>query len=332
MDIQTYENIQLNKAYIRLNIKYDGHFYYGSPILEKENKKKSKDKNPSFYYREELQSYYEEAINQGIYKASKVMNFMALKWQESHQDEPGYFDDELLKECSNKFARERYYAIRQSIYKRKKIFKDKAFFNDWNYFTTITYDDGLILDPEIFKTKLLKLLANLKVRHNLKYMLVFEEGEKNERVHAHLLMNVPDDLKEILKIKEHKHYNLNTKTLDVWNESEYFKIRFGRNDFAPVNSTIIKYTSTLDYIIKYIEKTGNKIHYSRGLLGSKIALVNLNDDVILSFTNRFNKSYYVLTWDKFHDENYIESEANKAQERKNQRAYSEKHNLFNFIN
>ena len=80
------------------------------------------------------------------------------------------------------------------------------------------------------------------------------------------------------------------------------------------------------------KKTGNKIHYSRGLLGSKIALVNLNDDVILSFTNRFNNSYYVLTWDKFHDENYIESEANKAQERKNQRAYSEKHNLFNFIN
>lgn len=112
MDIQTYENIQLNKAYIRLNIKYDGHFYYGSPILEKENKKKSKDKNPSFFYREELESYYEEAINQGIYKASKVMNFMALKWQESHQDEPGYFDDELLKECSYKLARERYYAIR----------------------------------------------------------------------------------------------------------------------------------------------------------------------------------------------------------------------------
>ena len=142
------------------------------------------------------------------------------------------------------------------------LFRSKAFFNDWNYFTTITYDDDLISDPEIFKIKLLKLLANLKVRHNLKYMLVFEEGEKNERVHAHLLMNVPNDLKEILKIKEHKHYNLNTKSLDVWNESEYFKIRFGRNDFASVNSKIIKYTNTLDYIIKYIEKTGNKKAYA----------------------------------------------------------------------
>ena len=145
-------------------------------------------------------------------------------------------------------------------------------------------------------------------------------------------MNVPDGLKEILKIKEHKHYNLNTKMLDVWNESEYFKIRFGRNDFAPVNSTIIKYTNTLDYIIKYIEKPGNKILFFRSMLGSKIALVNLNDDVILCDTNRFNNSYYVLTWDKFLDEYYIESEATKAQERKNQRAYSEKHNLFNFIN
>lgn len=71
MDIQTYENIQLNKAYIRLNIKYDGHFYYGSPILEKENKKKSKDKNPSFFIEKNYKAIMKKLLIRAFIRLQK---------------------------------------------------------------------------------------------------------------------------------------------------------------------------------------------------------------------------------------------------------------------
>ena len=45
----------------------------------------------------------------------------------------------------------------------------------------------------------------------------------------------------------------------------FFENGFGRNDFEELNAMELKHGQTLNYILKYIGKTGERIVYSRGI-------------------------------------------------------------------
>lgn len=45
----------------------------------------------------------------------------------------------------------------------------------------------------------------------------------------------------------------------------FFENGFGRNDFRPVNEKEITHGNTINYLLKYISKSGEKIVYSRGI-------------------------------------------------------------------
>lgn len=47
-------------------------------------------------------------------------------------------------------------------------------------------------------------------------------------------------------------------------QNTYFNEQFGRNDFEDVIRDPVAYASAVGYILKYIEKTGEKLVYSRG--------------------------------------------------------------------
>lgn len=328
-DITLYENKDnIINDLIHLKVRYDGSFFYGTPIIYNEkNKGKTSNRNINIF-NDELNEYYLQAKLNNLKKYDKVVNFMSNKFYENHKDDKFNFNDDVLKDMGDVFSQERYNALKKSIYKRKKRFKDKAYFNDWNYFTTITYDDKLFLDSDDFKSKLLKKLSNFKCRYGLKYILVFENGDKNDRLHAHLLMNINEHLKEILNINEKKHYNLKSKKLEVWNESKYFKLKFGRNQFDLINNKIIRCSNVLDYILKYISKTNNKLHYCRGLAGDKNCLVSLYNDVILSYTSNYNQSYFILNWDVFRSDKVIEDKIKFKELARKQKYYNDDHNIF----
>ena len=57
----------------------------------------------------------------------------------------------------------------------------------------------------------------------------------------------------------------------------YFTERFGRNDFEPLDEYIKN--DALAYIIKYIEKTGERIVYSKGLPQFFISDI-MDDDIV----------------------------------------------------
>ena len=63
----------------------------------------------------------------------------------------------------------------------------------------------------------------------------------------------------------------------TWQNS-YFLKRFGRNDFRPVD-TKDEAREAIKYIVKYLEKTGEKIVYSRGLYQFFISDV-IDEDVV----------------------------------------------------
>ena len=73
-------------------------------------------------------------------------------------------------------------------------------------------------------------------------------------------------------------YNFNTRKRQVTNQSIYFNERFGRSDFEEIDNQNDK-SDALTYLTKYIEKSGEKIVYSRGIPQFFITDI-IDDDVI----------------------------------------------------
>ncbi len=133
---------------------------------------------------------------------------------------------------------------------------------DFNYFVTFTYNDALHTEDS-FKKGLKKTLANFASRRSWKYVGVWERSPKKQRLHFHGLFNIPNGSMPPLMI-EVNDYNFNTHRRQITHQNTYFNDRFGRSDFETIEdkSTL---GSAVAYIMKYLEKTGEKIVYSKGL-------------------------------------------------------------------
>lgn len=59
-------------------------------------------------------------------------------------------------------------------------------------------------------------------------------------------------------------YSFNTHTRQSINQNSYFYEKFGRNDFNPIN-VIHELRDFANYLMKYIEKSGEKLIYSRNI-------------------------------------------------------------------
>ncbi len=146
---------------------------------------------------------------------------------------------------------------------RKKRFRRKAYMNNWNYFVTFTFDDAKHT-AETFKKKLRKCLSNLHTRRGWKYMGVFELSPEKGRLHFHGLLYVPDG-QMVGKITEKQDYSLSEHKMQVRNENGFFEESFGRNDFKEVSKEEMRNGKSIEYILKYIGKTNERICYSRGI-------------------------------------------------------------------
>ena len=164
-----------------------------------------------------------------------------------------------------------------NLFLRKKRFRRKAFLNRWNYFVTFTYDDDKHTE-DTFRKKLRTCLSHLHTRRGWKYMGVFERAPDTGRLHFHGIFFVPAG--EMLgKITEKKDYSTAQKKMQTRHENDFFEGRFGRNDFSELNDMEMYNGQTLNYILKYIAKTGERIVYSRGIPSELYGNVNDNDIV-----------------------------------------------------
>ncbi len=78
-------------------------------------------------------------------------------------------------------------------------------------------------------------------------------------------------------------------------QSEYFTKRFGRSDFELIDENERLLGNALAYLMKYIEKTGEKIVYSKGLPQYFISDI-MDDDVVCSIGQEDKK---LLLFDNF---------------------------------
>lgn len=169
----------------------------------------------------------------------------------------------------------------------------KANLAGFNYFCTFTYDDKLHYE-NTFKKKLRTCFRHMCERKKWKYMGVWERSPKTNRLHFHGLFNIPNGTLpgELTLVRD---YDTKSHKMQDSIQSTYFNQRFGRSDFKQILDNDKDLANELAYLMKYIEKTGDKIVYSKNLPQYFISDI-LDNDVICPIGQEDKK---ILLFDDF---------------------------------
>ena len=200
-----------------------------------------------------------------------------------------YFKD---KESCEVFVFNNFERKQRNLICRRVRMCRKANLANFNYFCTFTYDNNLHTE-NTFKNKLRTCLRNLCFRKNWKYMGVWERAPETKRLHFHGLFNIPDNNMpgELIECED---YNFSAHKRIKTYQNTYFNSKFGRSDFKEIN-TKSDLMNEVRYICKYIEKTGEKIVYSKGLPQYFISDI-MDEDVVCTIGQEDRK---LLLFDDF---------------------------------
>lgn len=194
------------------------------------------------------------------------------------------------KECENFVEENMERKMRNLICKRVRMSR-KANLANFNYFCTFTYDNAKH-NENTFRKKLMKTLQNFSTRKKWLYMGVWERAPKTQRLHFHGLFHIPKGTMPY-RLFSDKDYSFSEHRLQlVWRNS-YFDEKFGRSDFKEIQQNEIG--QSLGYIMKYIEKTGERVIYSKGLFQYFISDI-LDEDVVSTIGQEDKK---LLLFDDF---------------------------------
>ncbi len=172
----------------------------------------------------------------------------------------------------------------------------KANLAGFNYFCTFTFDSNKHTE-ESFRKKLRSCLSTFCIRKGWKYMGVWERSPGKQRLHFHGLFAIPENTLPGLLI-EVKDYSTTAKKMQKCIQSIYFNERFGRSDFKELDPRLLNFS--IKYLLKYIEKTGERIVYSKGLYQYFIS--DIMDEDVLCRTGQEDKKLLLADnfncWDK----------------------------------
>ena len=202
------------------------------------------------------------------------------------------FDDE---KTLDRFLSDEIKRTIHNEYVRRKRFRRKAYLNKWTHFCTWTYSDAF-MGEQTFRRKLRKCLCNLHSRHGWRYMGVFERAPETGRLHFHALVYIPDG-ETVGKIARKAEYSTRTHTMKTTHENDFFAKRFGRNDFAPIGKNDT--ARTVRYILKYLQKTGERITYSRNIPETVCKEIPANDFLapLFDYVQKYVLSDNYLDWE-----------------------------------
>ena len=206
------------------------------------------------------------------------------------QEMQPYFDKP--KYCEN-FVEVNFERKQRNLICRRVRMTRKANLANFNYFCTFTYDSFLHTE-ETFKKKLRTCLRHLVERKNWKYMGVWERAPETNRLHFHGLFYIPEN-GMVGNLKEVKDYDTRSHRMRTTIQSTFFNEKFGRSDFEEIDEQERRLGHALAYLMKYIEKTGEKIVYSKGLPQYFISDI-LDEDIICTIGQEDKK---LLLFDDF---------------------------------
>ncbi len=251
--------------YKQAKVYFDGSHYIATP---KENfprpkKRKAKPKQDTQVQDESFEKAYEESKD------------LPKKQREKYIKEQvqSVMPEAQAKEfVAQKMEQKNVNAIRRKVRLTRKVN-----LQEWHYFVTFTYSDELHTE-ESFKKKLRNTLKHFVQRRGWKYIGVWERGEENNRLHFHGIFYTPEMVGGIIEVKE---WNTKSRQMETRHQNTHFFKHFGRNGFE-VLDTREDVRRSVEYIMKYIKKTGEKLVYG-GKLPTYFLSDILEDDVICGF-------------------------------------------------
>ena len=168
--------------------------------------------------------------------------------------------------------------LRNLIARRVRMTR-KINLQEFNFFVTFTYNSELHTE-ESFRSKLKSCLSHFCTRKGWKYVGVWERSPEKKRLHFHGIFHIPDGTMPGMPL-EVTDYNFKAHRRIVTQQNSYFNENFGRSDFEPIEDKRML-GSAVAYIVKYLEKTGEKIVYSKGLPQFFVSDI-MEEDIVCPF-------------------------------------------------
>ena len=234
-------------TYKKVKVYFDGSHYIGIPHISqpwKRRKIKPVIKNVEQVKKvKEIYKSVKGNKKEKIEKAISIINDEIKDIEESKS----LVNETIEKEKRNKIVR------------LTRLYR-KANLQQWNYFCTFTYDSNKLSEEE-FRVRFLNCIRHLSNRKDWKYIGVFERSPVLQRLHFHGIFLIPTMIGSIQEIKD---YSTKTHKMQIAHQNTFFIARFGRNDFRKIENPLLIQQS-IRYILKYIQKTGEKVIYSKHL-------------------------------------------------------------------
>lgn len=192
---------------------------------------------------------------------------------------------EFVEEQFNRLSRNRWEGYKRMI---RRAYLQAA----WDYFVTFTFDSEKHTE-ETFRKQLMNCLYHLSNRKGWRYIGVWERGELGKRLHFHALMHIPQGAM-VGELEEHNDYSTKRRKWEKSVQNSFFNERFGRSDFdAIVCSRSV--SDSVNYMLKYLSKSDEKVVYSRGLKTYLVADI-LDEDILCPYhLDDENETKYILS-------------------------------------
>ena len=237
--------------YKAAKISFDGSHYIATP---KENfpqgHKRRRTSRPLSDEEAEKKTQFEAA-----YKESQQLPRKERKAHMRKAMEEAIPDKAQRKEyVERNNERKKTNAIRRKVRLSKKVNLQR----EWSYFCTFTFSDEKHTE-ESFRKSLRNTLKHLVNRKGWKHIGVWERGGETGRLHFHGIFYIPPD-GMVGEIVETTDYNTKDHRMQTAHQNTYFLERYGRNDFQPLGSPE-EVQHSLGYLMKYIEKSGERLIY-----------------------------------------------------------------------
>ena len=267
-------------AFEEAKVYFDGSHYIAIPRTSRPTAKKrggTKDTET-----DEKKKAFEKA-----YKGTKAKS-RKEKMTEIVAELNPHFEDE---ERASAFVAEQMERKQRNLIARRTRLARKINLGEWNYFCTFTYDDKKHTEDS-FKAKLRDCFKKMCQRKDWVYIGVWERSPTNNRLHFHGLFYIPENAM-VGELTEHRDYSTKARKMQTTMQNSYFNERFGRSDFQPLDKDALDDAKA--YLMKYIEKSGERIAYSKNTFTYFYSDI-LDDDVICTIGQEDKK---LLLYDDF---------------------------------
>ena len=270
-------------SYGETKVYHDGSHYIAIPHTTRPKRKKSKkiETKTEMELRETADKVFAES--KGKKRKEKIKDL-------ENEIKQVVKDENIAKEFVKTYMDKK---LRNLIERRKRLAR-KINLGQWNYFCTFTYDDKKHTE-ESFVTKLKNCLKKLSNRKGWVSIGVWERSPEKQRLHFHGIFYIPEMVGEL---KEVTDYSFNTHKRQTTLQNTYFNKRFGRSDFKPIeNQNRYAISLATQYLMKYMEKSGERIVYSKNTPTYIISDI-MDEDIACTMGNE-DKGIKLVLFDDF---------------------------------